>query len=306
MASEPPSNLIPLPVRTQTTPVGTRYDPVYEQTVNSINQGLAGLQSQKERDTRYLNEDYSTASRNLAQNQTKVQAGLSHRMANSGLLHSGVNVGAITNRTRDYQQDVGDLERNKARGLEGIASNIAARQAEYQDRLSAAQADKAERDTAYEVQQAKEAADAQAAKDFADQQRQWMQEIQNSILQSVQPVVAPTGQLSLPPSPQQAIQQAIRSVPQPQQAPVAQPATRDQIRTFQQMLNEQGAYKGDYRGLTVDGLVGPKTLQAYNYYRSLYKLPPVNKITQADVELVQTQPVISRAYNSPTNGMGVL
>ena len=282
--------------RAKTAPPGARYDPVYENTINTIHQGIAGLESGKELSTRRVNEDFDVASRDLAQNQTQKSSGLQHRMANQGIVRSGINVGQMGIQARDYQQDVGELEQGKARSIEDIQRDITTKAGEYQNQLSSAEIDRAGRQTQYELEQANDTASALAQKTFADEQRVWMTDITNRILQATQPVASPTGQLSLPPSPQQVVQQAIAQSPPPAApGPNQIPANRNQVMEVQQILNQQGAFKGDPNGLKVDGLVGPKTLQALNYYRSLYQLPPVSKVTVGDLEMIKTQTPLSRA-----------
>ena len=264
-------------IQSGTAPTAKNYDAQYETTKNQIAQSYASLGSNQEQALRRQGEDYDVASRNLAQNEQKQEVGLQNRLANQGILRSGINVGAQANMAKQYQQNVGALTQANTRGKEDIARDTAGKQQDLTNQMQQAEVDRSGRQTTRELKEAEDTANALAAKTAADQQRQWMDDIQNKLLAIAQPTPSPTGQMQQPPPVQQAVQQALKQAPPPG-IPVAPP---DMIRNVQDELKHQGFDLG-----AADGIVGPRTLAAYNKWRANLSLPPVGRITMEDVQLI--------------------
>lgn len=277
------------------------YDAQYESTRNQIAGGLASLGSEQEQRTRRLGEDYSVASRDLAQGYQKQEAGLQQRLANQGILRSGINVGAQTNMAVQKTQDVGKLTQANTRGKEDIARDVAGRQQELQNQLSQAEVGRSERQTARELQEAKDLADAKAVKEAADAQRLWMEGLQTQLLSMAQPQPAPTGQMQPPPPPQQLIQQALQQLPPPK-ATLSPQQQVSQLgidpRDLQQMLKQRGFDPG-----LVDGIFGKKSQLALAQWKQSIGLPATGDIDVDIWNQLQSSGTGTTPGSGPTIGV---
>lgn len=83
----------------------------------------------------------------------------------------------------------------------------------------------------------------------------------------------------------------------PQQAEVQQPVTPDTIRQVQQMLKQQGMYRG-----RVDGVLGPQTQAAVRSYRQSNNLT-LASLTQGNGQSYNNQQQPSQ-QNAQTNQQG--
>lgn len=254
------------------------YDPVYENAVNTINSGLAGLQSTKDLANNRAETDYGTSvDAAKKQNETDM-SGSQNRLANQGIGYSGINVSEQGRLLGNLQTQIGSLAQAKQRTQEDAARDFATRQTDYQNQLGAAQADRATRETARETQQASDEAQANAAKTTADANRQWISDLTAKITSAVQPVATPTGKMALPPSnPQAVVQNALKAVPPPAAKTPQQQATEAGIdpKQLQTLLTQHGFSPGP-----IDGVMGIKTQQALARWKQSMGLPATADINQ--------------------------
>ncbi len=247
------------------------FDPVYESTVNTINKNLAGLQSSRDLGIQRTTEDYDKQVGETGKSNERTLNALQEKLANQGIRHSGINVAEQGKVGEQYQTQLASLAQNKQRSLEDIARDFTTRQAGYQDQLAQAEASKAEKETERQKQIAADEAQATSAKTMADQQRQWMADLQAQILQQVQPQPTPTGQMKPPPpQPQAIIQKAIAQVPPPAAKTPQQQVLGLNIdpKQLQVLLRAKGYDPGP-----IDGAIGIKTQQALARYKQSIGLP---------------------------------
>lgn len=260
-----------------TNPASMSFDPQYEATKNTINQGLAGLQSSKDLNTQRTNEDYTTNVGTAAKANTQNLSDLQNRLANQGIGYSGVNVAEQGRIGEDYQKQLGQLAQGKQRSLEDIQRDFTDRQAGFQNQLSQAEVDRGNRETELQKTQAADQAQALATKTTADLNRQWMSDITDTLTKSVQPTATPTGQMALPPTnPQAVVQQALKAVPPPAAKTPQQQAAEAGIDTkqLQTMLGQRGFNPGP-----IDGVMGLKTQTALARWKQSIGLPATADIT---------------------------
>jgi hypothetical protein len=260
-------------------PVAPAHDPIYENAVNTINKNLAGLGYSRDTSLRRTDEDYTKGVDTAkSQNESNINT-LVNRMANQGGSYSGVHVTEQGKVAKALQDTMGELSLGKARNIEDIQSDYAVKSAEQQSMLGQAEVERSGRETERQKEIAFNEAQAVATKTAGDAQRQWMDELTTRLTALAQPQPGPTGQLQPPPPAQAIVQQAIAAVPPPQ-IPVAPP---NMIRNLQDELRHQGLDPGP-----TDGAVGPRTLTAYNKWRSYLGLAPVGRITMDDVNLLSS------------------
>jgi hypothetical protein len=257
-------------------PSGWAHDSAYENTANSIQRGLANLTSQNQQATQRIGEDYEINREQAGKYNEQNLKSLQNKLANQGIGYSGVNISEQGRLGEEFQTALTGLERGKTRNLEELAFNSAQQASEWQNQLSAAQADRANRQAEKEKEQAALQAQAEAAKNAADQQRQWMESLQQRLTSLAQPQPTPTGQLNPPPPPQQIVQQAVRQLPPPAAKTPQQQAQEAGInpRELQQLLTQRGFSTGP-----VDGVMGIKTQRALAQWKQSVGLPATADIT---------------------------
>jgi hypothetical protein len=277
MTNVDPLSILSKKISDYQTPSGWAADPQYEATTNTLLGNIANLRSQTEGQKTRLGEDYTQQTGQAGKQNTQALDALYEKMANQGIMRSGIAVGENTKQTQNYQDVLDRLAQAKSRGLSDIDTNAANMANQWEGQLGQAQADRAARETERERQQAADDAAAKAAKDAADQQRQWMTDLQNKLIQQTQPQPQPTGQMTKPPAlvnPAAAVQQAVQ-----QTTSTAPKANQEQILKAQGVLRLAGFDPGP-----MDGIAGAKTLAALNKYRTTHGLPAAGYMSVDDVD----------------------
>lgn len=252
-------------------------DPVYDNTVNQINQGLAGLQSSSDLSKQRTNEDYTTGVKSLADTNQQNNEVLQNRLANQGIGYSGINVKATGDLASKYQDAQGQLSQNKQRSLEDITRDFTTKQSDYANQMSAAEAARADRESTRETNQAADEAAATAATNTANQTRQWITDLTAKITGAVQPTATPTGALALPnTNPTAVVQQALAQVPPPA---AKTPAQQIQESGIDPKLLQSTLAAAGYSPGPIDGVVGIKTQQALARMKQSLGLPATADMT---------------------------
>lgn len=282
-------------------PSNWQYDPQYEQTANALNTNIARLTASNQMKTRRVDEDYDTYSGQAAKANESNLGRLQAKLANQGIGYSSVNVGEQGRLGEEYGTALKSLETGRARNKEDIAYDTADQAAQWQNQLSAAQVDRAGRQTEHDKEQAAIAAQAQAAKDTADAQRSWMSDLQSRLTSLTQPAPTPIGQMQ---TPKATVQQAIAQLPPPA-AKTPQQQLADigvNPRDLQQMLASRGFDPGP-----IDGIMGKKTQLALARLKQELGLPATADIN-AEIwqQLVGPKPAIGgprMAIAGPNQGI---
>lgn len=269
------------------------FDPTYENTKNTINAGLAGLQSSKDQQTGRLNQDFDTNAGLAARSKELQMNQLQERLANQGILRSGANVEQTGILGENYQNQINSMTTNRARGLEDIARDTATKQTDFQNRLNQNEIDRADRETSRELNTAQTQAQAEANKSYADQQRQWLDEMQSKIVQQSQPVVTPTGATQVPKINVQSLLQSTPAPPAntPQQQAAAAGVDPKQLQT---LLTQRGFSTGP-----VDGIMGIRTQKALAAWKQSVGLPAT-----ADIDASVMQKLLSSGTGTPLSATG--
>lgn len=260
-----------------TNPASMSFDPQYEATKNTINQGLAGLQSSKDLNILRTNQDYTTNKESAAKANTQNLSDLQNRLANQGIGYSGVNVAEQGRIGVDYGTQLANLATGNARSLDDIERDFADKQSAYKNQSAQNEIDRGARETVRQTTAAADEAAAAAAKTTADLNRQWLNDITATLTKSVQPTATPTGQMALPPTNSQAVvQQALKAVPPPAAKTPQQQAAEAGIDTkqLQTLLGQRGFNPGP-----VDGVMGLKTQTALARWKQSIGLPATADIT---------------------------
>lgn len=262
-----------------TAPVGPQAwanDPIYNNAVNTINSNLARLTSNKDLAGQRVNADYDTAVDTTKKTSDTNMSSLQNRLANQGIGYSGVNVSEQSKLLDTLQTQLGTLTQGKTRSLEDIARDYADQQAGYQNQLGAAEADRAGRETTRQTTEAADAAQAAAANTTANENRQWMNGITQTLTGLTQPKATPTGAMALPPPPAQIVQQALAQLPPPAAKTPQQQAADSGVdpKLLQSTLSAVGFDPGP-----VDGIIGIKTQRALAQLKQKLGLPATADMT---------------------------
>lgn len=267
----------PVPAPSMAAPAPMAFDPQYEATKNTINQGLAGLQSSKDLNILRTNQDYTTNKESAAKSNTQNLSALQNRLANQGIGYSGINVAEQGRIGEDYGTQLANLTTNNARSLDDIERDFADRQAAYKNQSAQNEIDRGAREATRQTTAAADEAQALATKTTADLNRQWMSDLTATLTKSVQPTATSTGQMALPPTnPQAVVQQALKAVPPPAAKTPQQQAAEAGIdpKQLQTLLGQRGFNPGP-----VDGVMGLKTQTALARWKQSIGLPATADIT---------------------------
>lgn len=104
---------------------GLRFNPAYADAFRNLDRSQVAAQTQAQSGRNQMTENYQ---RSVSDNERLAQAArraLSSRMADSGILHSGVNVGARSDLNTDFIRQLGDMSNQYASGNAGIENNLA-------------------------------------------------------------------------------------------------------------------------------------------------------------------------------------
>lgn len=253
------------------TPTGQQYDAQYDEAVRGIQGGLANLESNTNLAKQRAASDFETGKRNLAESHTKQLDTLRERLANQGILRSGINIGEQGRIGTEVAKRAGEMQQGYQRGVEDIDREYATRQQQFNSQLSQLNVDRARRESERQEQVSREEAQRKANEELANNMRIQLDEMKERMLKAVQPQPSPTGQFQLPPPippPQPPI--AIAAPPRP--APVN---TQAQILAnkispvdVQKHLQRRGFYTG-----RIDGIFGANSQRALAAWKQSVGLP---------------------------------
>lgn len=256
-------------------PANWAYDPQYEAATNAINTNIARLKSNNQLAQQRIGEDFTTNVGKAAQINDANLKGLATKLGSQGTSYSSVNVGEQGRLGEAYQESLTGINRNKTRSEENLAFDTANQAAQWQNQLSAVQADRAGRQAAREQEQAAIEAQAKAANDSANAQRQWMEQLTSKLTALAQPQAQPTGKVNAPPPANAIVQQAIRAIPPPAVKSPQQQLSEIGVpgRDLQKMLQIRGFDPGP-----IDGVMGKKTQTALARWKQSVGLPATGDI----------------------------
>lgn len=260
--------ITPLPTSPQNP--AWRVDPTYDNTLRSIQQGIAGLSSNVDLQEGRARTDLQKNQQELLKSRDQTLQQVRDALANKGIGRSSIHTEEQGNVQTKYQEGKTGLETGFTRSMEDLARDTLSKFQGYNDQLAGAQVDRANRQAEFEKQQAMEQAQAQADKQQADDIRNQLETMKADILKQLTPQPAPTGQMSLPPPPPPPKPPAPPRPIQPPAPPAIAPAlnNRDTIKEMQFYLNAAGF------PLTEDGMWGPKTKAALIAFQQKVGITP--------------------------------
>lgn len=97
------------------------YDPEYEAEMDSLQELLAQITSGAQLQKSRANTDFLQGKNRLGTQRDELMEELEARMADQGILRSGININEQTKLGRRYQDEVGDLTQQSQRTLEDIS-----------------------------------------------------------------------------------------------------------------------------------------------------------------------------------------
>lgn len=278
-------------------PAGWAFDPAYENITNTINRNVANLTAQNTTAANRIKEDYSTNVERAAKLNSQNLESLQNKLASQGIGFSGINVKEQGRLGENYGQALGDLWKGTTRAQENLALESTQKASDWQGLLGQAQVERAGRQTQREQEEAARLAQAEAAKQAADQQRVWMEQLQAKLTSLAQPTPTPTGQLKPPPPAPQIVQQAIRAVPPPA------------VKTPQQQIQDIGVKPLDLQKLLqvrgfdpgpIDGIFGQKSQLALARWKQSVGLPATADINPEIYQQLLSSGLGNIAANSNT------
>lgn len=134
------------------------FDKYYEQGIDSIGRRLADARSKFDMANQRDAEDYERAIRDSQQQQQLDAGALLDKMANQGLLRSGINVKAQTDLGESYQRRMADYERARNESRTGRESEFASFQQALNDEKAGLQQERARREAEAQKEAARLAA----------------------------------------------------------------------------------------------------------------------------------------------------
>ena len=99
------------------------FDAEYEAQMDTLRAALAQLTSGSQLESNRINQDTLLSRTRLDKQRGDVLKGLEQRMADQGILRSGINIAEQGRVGGMYQEDIQDLARNQQRSLEDITRN---------------------------------------------------------------------------------------------------------------------------------------------------------------------------------------
>lgn len=283
-------------------PAGWAHDPAYENITNTINRNVANLSAQNTQAVNRIKEDYGVNVDRAAKANSQNLEALQNKLASQGIGFSGINVKEQGRLGENYQQALGDLLKGSTRAQENVALETSQRASDWQGLLGQAQVERAGRQSQREQEAAAQEAQAKAAKDAADQQRIWMEQLTQKLTSLAQPTPTPTGQLKPPPQPQQIVQQAVRAIPPPA------------VKTPQQQIVDIGVKPLDLQKLLqvrgfdpgpIDGIFGQKSQLALARWKQSVGLPATADINPEIYQRLLSSGLGNIAANQPQGSFSV-
>jgi hypothetical protein len=125
---------------------GFGFDAQYNETMNQIAAQQAQLRSQEEQQRRRLAEDAQLAQDEANRFREDSLTANTERMADSGLVHSGINIKAQQDIGEDYMRYTDEIARARSRGEEDLAQWLTQQRAELETLRGQAEAGRAERE----------------------------------------------------------------------------------------------------------------------------------------------------------------
>lgn len=250
-----------------------RVDPNYEETLRRVNEGLAGLTSQEEQGKRRLDEDYASSMRQAGESHEQNIKALQERLANQGILRSGINVGEQGRYGQEYQKVQEGLGQAKSRGTEDMVRELTAQRQNLETERRLAESNRARSEAEFRDTLAREEAETEANERFKQQQAQELETLKNKVLELSQPKPTPTGQLVPPPPPPPMPaplpkMPAMPAIPRATDSGAVQAMGINPV-DLQKHLQIRGFDPGQ-----IDGRIGAKTHRALIMWKQSVGLPP--------------------------------
>ena len=259
--------MTPLPTAPQNP--AWRVDPTYDNTLRSIQQGIAGLSSNVNLQEDRARTDLQKNQQSLLKSRDDTLQQVREALANRGIGRSSIHTEEQGNVQTKYQEGKTGLETGFTRSMEDLARETLGKYQGYNDQLAQAQVERAGRQADFEKQQAMEEAQAKADKDQADNIRSQLESMKADLLKQLTPQPTPTGQMKLPPPPPPPKPPAPPKPLMPPPPPAVSPEmnNKESIKEMQFYLNAAGF------PLTEDGYWGPKTKAAVIAFQQKVGMP---------------------------------
>lgn len=250
-----------------------KFNPAYEETLRSVNERLAGLTSQEELGRRRIAEDYSTGMRQAGEGHEQNIKGLQERLANQGILRSGINVGEQGRLGTEYQKQQEALGQGQSRGIEDLVRGLTAQRQSLESERRLSESDRAREEATFRDTLAREEAETEANERFKQQQNADMEALKQKILDLSQPKPTPTGQLVPPPPPRMPAPMPALPAYRPPAVPRATNSGSVQAMGFNPVdLQKHLQIRGFDPG-PIDGQIGAKTHAALIRWKQSVGLP---------------------------------
>ncbi len=271
--------MTPLKTEVQGQTPAWRVDPTYDNTLRSIQTGIANLTSNADLQEGRARTDLQKNQQELGKSRDTTLQMLQEKLANQGTLRSSINMDETGNIQTKYQEGKTGLETGFTRSMEDLARETLGKYQGYNDQLAQAQIDRAGRQETFEKEQALAEAQAKSIANQANEFRTQLDEIRAQLTKQLTPQPTPTGQMSLPPPPPKPKPPApINMTPA---APIL-PSPQQQVqklnidpKVLQTLLRDKGFDPGK-----IDGIVGKSTQLALARYKQSIGLPAT-----ADIDL---------------------
>ncbi len=154
------------------------YDPAFAAAETSLSRREAGIASEEELARRRMQEDYQLQESEAERARKRVQEELEARMAQQGILRSGINVGEQAEVGEEHQRFIGQLGQRRARGLEDLGRDVTRQREAIQQERAQLQMERAR----------------QQAQQQLEQLLQQIQNQQQQVLAGQMPQRSPSGQ----------------------------------------------------------------------------------------------------------------
>lgn len=203
----------PKPQAQQSQFGGWAHDPAYDEAVQNFQRQLAQLQSNNDLAGMQDQTALQGAERQAEQARKQRLAELEARMADQGIIRSGINVGEQAEVEQEHQSGLQGLNEQYRALQDARSRDYATTRQGIQTQIASLNMDRARRQSEYEKESAMADAEAQAyAREEAELARKndyletQVQEAVNKRIQAAQPKKSPTGSFaSLPRSTQQGL-----------------------------------------------------------------------------------------------------
>lgn len=187
-----------------TAPQGFQFSPDFANRFTGYDEQFAQLDSDQEFGRRGIEDEYSNFGQRLQKQQGVDLDQLQTRMADQGILRSGINVGEQGKINENFTNAMNQLASSKGRDVEGLVRDFAGRRSGLQGQLMSDIRGQAQSELEKALEKARLESEAKAAKQAQEENARQLAEMRAQIeaqnaARAAQPVMSPTGQYGATP-----------------------------------------------------------------------------------------------------------